>query len=86
MFGRQKFFASSSQRLLGLISLPCRNNLFVTRIYELRKFNDRSFAAETSLGEEPEGHVVSHADQLGELIRVHLDRIYDTQLAHMLPQ
>jgi hypothetical protein len=82
MFGRKKFSSSPAQRLIGLISLPCRNNLFVTRIYELREFNDRSFAAETALGEEPDGRIVSHADQLGDLIRVHLDRIYEMQLAH----
>jgi len=78
MFGRKKFSSSPVQRLIGMISLPCRNNLFVTRIYELRAFNARSFAAETTLGEEP---VVSHADQLGDLIRIHLDRIYETQFA-----
>jgi len=82
MFGRRKFSSAPAQRLIGLISLPCRNNLFVTRIYELREFNDRSFAAETSIGEEPNGRIVSHADQIGELIRVHLNRIQDAQLAH----
>ena len=81
MFGRKKFSPSPVQRLIGLISLPCRNNLFVTRIYELREFNDRSFAAETALGEAPDDRVVSHADQLGDLIRIHLDRIYETQFA-----
>jgi hypothetical protein len=82
MFGRKKISSAPAQRLIGLISLPYRNNLFVTRIYELKKFNDRSFAAETAIGEEPDGRIVSHADQLGDLIRVHLDRIQDAQLAH----
>jgi len=86
MFGRKKSSPSPVQRLIGLISLPCRNNLFVTRIYELRKFNERSFAAETALGEAPDERVVSHADQLGDLIRIHLDRIYETQFAHAAVQ
>ncbi|MCG3120766.1 MAG: hypothetical protein ALAOOOJD_03606 [bacterium] len=86
MFGYKKLSPSPVQRLIGLISLPCRNNLFVTRIYELREFNTRSFAAETALGEEPDDRVVSHADQLGDLIRIHLDRIYDTQFAHAAAQ
>lgn len=86
MFGRKKFSPASVQRLIGLISLPCRNNLFVTHIYELRKFNDRSFAAETALGEAPDERVVSHADQLGDLIRIHLERIHETQFAHAAVQ
>lgn len=86
MFGRKKFPAPSVQRLIGLISLPCRNNLFVTRIYELRKFNDRSFAAETALGEASDERVVSHADQLGDLLRIHHDRIFEKHFAHAAAQ
>jgi hypothetical protein len=86
MFGNKKFSSQPVRRLIGLISLPYRNNLFVTRIYELREFNDRSFTAETAVGEEPEGRIVSHADQLGELIRVHLTRIQDAQLVHAISQ
>lgn len=86
MFGRKKFSPSPVQRLIGLISLPCRNQLFVTRIYELRKLNARSFTAETALDEAPEERVVSHADQLSDLIRIHLDRIYETQFAHATAQ
>lgn len=82
MFDHKKSPPSPVQRLIGLISLPCRNHLFVTRIYELREFNARTFAAETALGEEPDDRVVSHADQLGDLIHIHLDRIYDMQFAH----
>ena len=82
MFGRKKFSSSSAQRLIGLISLPYRNNLFVTRIYELREYSDRTFAAETSIDEAPDGRIVSYADQLGDLIRVHLARIQDAELAH----
>jgi hypothetical protein len=82
MFGRKKFSSQPVQRLIGLISLPYRNNLFVTRIYELREFNDRCFAAETAIGDEPEERIISHADQIGDLIRVHLNRIKDAHLAH----
>ena len=81
MFGHKQNY---SPRLIGLISLPGRNSSFATRIYEQCQFNDRSFTAETSIGEEPDGRIVSHADQLGELMRVHLDRIYETQLAHAI--
>jgi hypothetical protein len=81
MFAHKKNSSPPAQRLIGLISLPCRNHLFATRIYELREYNDRSFAAETSIGEEPDGRIVSRADQIGELIRVHLSRIQDAQLA-----
>jgi hypothetical protein len=80
MFNRKKMASPPAQRLIGLISLPYRNHLFATRIYELREFNDRSFAAETAIGEEPDGRIVSHADQLAELIKVHLSRIQDAQL------
>jgi len=82
MFGRKKFSSSSAQRLIGLISLPYRNNLFVTRIYELHDYSDRSFAAETAIEKVPGGRIVSHADQLGELLKVHLSRIQDAELAH----
>jgi hypothetical protein len=80
MFNRKKTASTPAQRLIGLISLPYRNHLFATRIYELREFNDRSFAAETSIDEEQDGRIVSHADQIGELIRVHLSRLQDAQL------
>jgi hypothetical protein len=81
MFGRIKVIAPVARRLIGLIALPCRETSFLTYVYELTKFDRRVFAAETEVGEAPDERVISYADQIEELMQIHLCHIQEVQIA-----
>ncbi|MGH7598903.1 MAG: hypothetical protein ACREOI_21315 [bacterium] len=72
MFGRIRVTDPAARRLIGSIAVPCREASFLTHFYELRKFDHRAFAAETEVGEAPDEKVISYADQIDELMKIHL--------------
>lgn len=61
--------------------MPCREVSFLTHIYELRKFDHLAFAAETEIGEAPDKKVISYADQIDELMKIHLCHVQETRAA-----
>jgi hypothetical protein len=81
MFGRIRVTVPAARRLIGSIAVPCREASFLTHIYELRKFDHRAFAAETEVGEAPEGKIISYADQIDELMKIHLCHIQEARSA-----
>jgi hypothetical protein len=81
MFGRIRVTVPAARRLIGSIAMPCRGASFLTHFYELRKFDHRAFAAETEVGEAPDEKVISYADQIDELMKIHLRHIQQARLA-----
>ncbi len=81
MFGRVRVTDPAARQLIGSIALPCREVSFLTHVYELRKFDRRAFAAETEVGEALDGKVISYADQIEELMKIHLCHIQEARLA-----
>jgi hypothetical protein len=71
----------TARRLIGLVSLPCGDIYFLTRIYEHKQEEGRTCFAETSIGSAPDDRVVSRASQLDELIKTHLPKIQLATLA-----
>jgi hypothetical protein len=81
MFGRIRVTVPAARRLIGSIAVPCREASFLTYVYELRKFDHRAFAAETEVGEAPDEKVISYADQIDELMKIHLCHIQEARPA-----